>query len=83
MLKDAAQKEKYAKLTNKTILAKTIISILKIKTSIYFNHKHIYHLVKNKKLEGLTSNIFPVLGWGKYQKMVQKLVTLQNNFYLF
>ena len=82
MLKDAVQKEKYARLTesiklivkntNKIISAKTISSILKIQTGIYSSPKHIYHLVKNKKLEGLSSNIFPVLGQGKYQKTVQK-----------
>ena len=58
MLKDAAQKEKYAQLTdsielivkntNKTISAKTISSILKIQTGIYSSPKHIYHLVKIK-----------------------------------
>ena len=58
--------------TNKTISAKTISPILKEELGYTFSAKHIYHLAKNGKLQNLTSNIFPLLGRGKYQKTAKK-----------
>ena len=45
--------------TNKTISAKTISAILKEELGYTFSGKHIYHLVKNGKLQNLSSHIPP------------------------
>ena len=79
--KKLAQEIKYLKIsqtirtivqnTNKTISAKTISAILKEELGYTFSGKHIYHLVKNGKLQNLNSHIFPFLRRGKYQKMTK------------
>ena len=64
---------KVAKATGNKTSAKTLSKIIKEKLGLYYSPKHLYHLIRQNKISGVTLRIFPYLKHGKYYKKPIKL----------
>ena len=64
---------KVAKATGNKTSAKTLSKIIKEKLGLYYSPKHLYHLIRQNKMSGVTLRIFPYLKHGKYYKKPIKL----------
>ena len=62
-----------AKATGNKTSAKTLSKIIKEKLGLYYSPKHLYHLIRQNKISGVTSRIFPYLKHGKYYKKPHKI----------
>ena len=62
-----------AKATRNKTSDKTLSRIIKIKLGIYISAKHLYYLVRNNKIYGVSTRIFPQLKYGKYYKKPIKI----------
>ncbi|WP_406602966.1 IS30 family transposase [Metamycoplasma sualvi] len=62
-----------AKATGNKTSAKTLSKIIKEKLGLYYSPKHLYYLIRQNKMSGVTLRIFPYLKYGKYYKKPHKI----------